>query len=312
MVNKFFDKSGEAKNIAPKIFAIILAIVLWLYVMNEQNPPIESSFSIPLEVRNAATSYVINDVPDTVRIKIRGPRSIVAGVLNGDLRAYIDVKGLGEGRHTVKVVAAVPSSLELVEITPDKLPLVIDATVSKQLPVEVRVDGAPAKGILTGKVAAANQQVTLEGPKSLVSAVGKVVAPVDLTGKSADFTADARLVPVNQQGKEIEGLTIYPEKTQVSVSLTPIAKKMLDVKLVTQGTLPDGLVIKGIVAQPEKVEVSETAAGKDSSKVEVVYTEPVSLTDIRQDTTREVRLLLPEGLTVTPATIKVTIKVGPR
>lgn len=74
MVNKFFDKPGETKNVVMKIFAIILAIILWLYVMNEQNPPIESSFNIPLEVRNTATSNVVSDVPETVRIKIRGPR----------------------------------------------------------------------------------------------------------------------------------------------------------------------------------------------------------------------------------------------
>ncbi|SMC97553.1 CdaR family protein [Sporomusa malonica] len=313
MFDKFFKASGETKNITPKIFAIILAVVLWLYVMNEQNPPIESSFTIPLEVRNVATSYVVVDAPDTVRVKVRGPRSIVAGVLNQDLKAYIDGKGLTEGRHNIKVSAALPASLELVEINPDKIQLRLDTTISRQVPVEVRLSGTPAKGAVVGKVAASHDQVTLEGPKNLVGTVEKVVAVADLSGKNTDFTVGAPLVPVTREGKEVEGLTIYPDKTGVVISLTAgITKKVLDVKPVTQGELPAGLVIKSIVTQPNKVEVRETVPGKGVDKLETIYTEPVDLSNIGKDTDREVKLELQEGLTGTPGTVIVNIRVGPR
>lgn len=313
MFDKFFKASEETKNIAPKVFAIILAIVLWLYVMNEQNPPIESSFTIPLEVRNIATSYVVVDAPDTVRVKIRGPRSIVAGVLNQDLKAYIDGKGLTEGRHSVKVNAALPLSLELVEINPDKIQLRLDTTISRQVPVEVRLSGTPAKGAVVGKVTASHDQVTLEGPKNLVATVEKVIAVADLSGKNADFTVGAKLVPVNREGKEVEGLTIYPDKTGVVIGLTAgIIKKVLDVKPVTQGELPPGLVIKSIITQPDKVEVRETVPGKGLDKLETIFTEPVNLSDISKDTDKEVKLVLQEGLTGTPGTVIVNIRVGPR
>lgn len=314
MFDKYLKKPGDNKNITPKIFAIILAVVLWLYVMNEQNPPIESSFTIPLEVRNAATSYVVDDVPESVRIKVRGPRSIVAGVLTRDLKAYVDVKGLNEGRHSIKVAATLPSSLELVEINPDKVPLRIDSIVSRKVPVEARLAGAPIQGAKVGKITVANEQVTIEGPKNLVGTVEKIMAPVDLSGKSADIAAEPRLIPVNSQGKEVEGLTIYPEKTQVAVSLTvTAAKKMIDVRPVTQGQLPPGLVIKSIVTQPDKVEISETTPGKGTiDKLEAIYTEPVSLADVSKDINKESRLQLPEGVTGTPGTVMVSIKIGPR
>jgi YbbR domain-containing protein len=313
MFDKFFKAPGETKNITPKILAIILAIVLWLYVINEQNPPIESSFTIPLEVRNAATSYVVVDAPDSVRVKIRGPRSIVAGVLNKDLKAYIDIKGLTEGRHNIKVSAVIPSSLELVEVNPDKVQFKLDTTVSRQVPVEVRLTGAAAKGSIVGKAVASYGQVTVEGPKNIVGTVEKVIASVDLAGKNAEFTVGAPLVPVTQAGKEVEGLTIYPEKTGVAVSITAgIAKKMLDVKPVTQGELPSGLVIKSIVTKPEKLEVREIIPGKGVDKLEAIYTEPLNLSDISKDTTRELKLEMPEGLAGAQGTVIVTIQVGPR
>ncbi|HWR44441.1 CdaR family protein [Sporomusa sp.] len=313
MFDKFFKPPGETKNFTPKILAIILAIVLWLYVMNEQNPPIESSFTIPLEVRNAATSYVVVDAPDTVRVKIRGPRSIVAGVLNKDLKAYIDVKGLTEGRHNLKVSAALPSSLEVVEVNPDTVQFKLDTTVSRQVPVEVKLTGAAAKGAVVGKVAASYEQVTIEGPKNTVATVEKVIASVDLGGKNTEFTVGAPLVPVTREGKEVEGLTIYPEKTGVAVSVTAgINKKVVDVKPVTQGELPAGLVIKSIVTKPEKIEVRETTPGKGVDRVEAIYTEPLNLTDISKDTTKEVKLELQDGLSGTQGTVIVNIRVGPR
>lgn len=313
MFDKYLKKPGEDKNLAPKIFAIILAVILWLYVMNEQNPPIESWVTLPLEARNVATSYVLDDVPESVRVKVRGPRSIVAGLINRELTAYVDVKGLGEGRHNLKVTPALPSNLEVVEVSPERVQIQIETVVSREVPVEARLTGAPAKGTLTGKVTIASEKVTVEGPRKLIETVEKVMVPVDLAGKNADIAVDSQLIPVNNKGKEVQGLTIYPEKTRVTVVLmAAVVKKTLDVKPVTQGELPAGFIIKSIITQPEKVEVSENTPGKTIEKLDAVYTEPVMLADINKDTNKEVRLQLPEGVSGTPPTVTINIKIGPR
>ena len=70
------------RNWVAKILALILAFILWIYVMNEQNPPVEATFSVPLEVQNLADPLILQDAPDYIRIKVKGPRSIVAGILN--------------------------------------------------------------------------------------------------------------------------------------------------------------------------------------------------------------------------------------
>ena len=36
----------------PKIFCLIAACALWVYVMNEQNPMVENTYTVPVEVRN--------------------------------------------------------------------------------------------------------------------------------------------------------------------------------------------------------------------------------------------------------------------
>lgn len=313
MIENYFKKPGETKNIVPKILAIIMAIILWMYVMNEQNPPFEASFIIPLEVRNVAADYVLLDAPETVKVKIRGPRNVVAGVHTKDLKAFVDLKGLTEGSHNIAVNANIPSSLELVEISPDKVQLRLDPIISRQLPIEVRLTGTPAPGTVIGKAVPAYEQVTVEGPKNVVSTVEKVVAIVDLASKINDITADVVLIPVNRASKEVEGLTVHPEKIKITVNLTAAVKKrMLDIRPVTQGELPPGLVIKSIVTEPNKIAITEIAPNSGIDKLDAIYTEAINLTDITKDTDKEVKLQLPEGITDTTGTVTVKIKVGPR
>ncbi|VBB04887.1 Hypothetical protein LUCI_0093 [Lucifera butyrica] len=299
------------KNITAKILALILATVLWLYVMNEQNPPIEAGFTAMLETRNADGGYIVTNAPDAIQVKVRGPRSIIAGLQARDIRAYLDIRGLGEGKHTVKVHASVPASLELVEVNPDTVSVTIEKAINKQLPVEVSLSGTPADSLVVGKAVANPQQVTVEGPKSLVNEAQRVVAPVDLTGKNGDFDVSVPLRILGRDGKEIKGLTLYPGQVSVSLNLMKgVNKKILDIKTIVFGNLTPGVTLKRIITEPDKIEVSGPNDVLD--KLDSVYTEPINVTGITKDTAREVKLQIKEGLVASQNSVIVHISVEPK
>lgn len=299
----------QGRNLTAKILAVILAIILWLYVMNEQNPPVEATFTVPLEVRNVMSGLVVEDAPDTVRVKVRGPRSIIAGVMTKDLKSYIDLRGLGEGQHNVRVAAAIPSSLNLVEVSPDKVTVRLDTSISRQVPVEVRLTGSAAAGVAVGKVTARPEQITIEGPKSAVNAVERVVAIVDLSGRQADFTVDVPLKLLNQSGKEVQGLTVYSNKATVTATLVKgPSKKTVDVKPIIYGELASGVQLARITTEPAKVEI--TGDSREIEKIDFIYTEPVNLAGINRETTREAKLQLKEGIVASQDAVTVHIIVG--
>lgn len=296
------------KNMTAKVLSVILASILWIYVMNEQNPPVESTLTVPLEARNMAEGLMLVDAPESVRVKVRGPRSIVAGALPKDLKAYVDVRGLREGRHNTKVYAQTPTSLELIEVTPDKLTVRIDTALQRQLPIEIRLAGNSAVGAVIAKATSSAVNVSLEGPKSLVETVDKVVAVIDLTGKNADFTASVPLLALNREGKEVEGVAISPDKVNVSINLVRGAnKKIVDIKPTVFGDLPPGVSLKRITTDPEKIEVSGDP--ETLLKLDFVYTEPINLSDISKDTVKEVKLQLRDGLIAVHGTVTVRIAV---
>lgn len=297
------------KNLTAKIVALILAVILWVYVMNEQNPPVEVNMEIPLEVRNTSSTVVPVDIPETVRIRVRGPRTLIAGLAKQDIKTYIDLKGLTEGVNTAKVHTTIPTSIEVVEVIPDRLTFHLDSIVSRQVPVEVKLRGAPPADIIVDKITYSAQHVTLEGPKSLAATAVKAVAYVDVAGKNTDFTLSVPLKLVNQNGKDVEeGLQIKPNSMYVSLFFVPSAlKKTVDIKPNITGQLMHGVTLKQILTNPAKVEISGDRQIID--KIDVLYTEPISLEGIDKDVEVEGRLQTREGVTISRKTVKVNINV---
>ncbi|HMM19656.1 MAG TPA: CdaR family protein [Selenomonadales bacterium] len=298
----------SGKNITVKALALILAMVLWIYVTNEQNPPVETTLAVPLEVRNLGDSFVAVDAPDTVRVKVRGSRGIIAGLQPQDIQAFVDMRGLEEGRQSVKVHAQMPVSLELLEISPDRLQLRIDTATNRTLPVEIRITGSAAAGTSVAKASAAPQHVTIKGPKSLVDAADKAIVPLELAGKNADFTVTVAPQLLGRDGKPLEGLAVSPEKITVSANLVKgVNKKTIDVKTIIYGELAAGQVLRGIATQPPKIQISGDPQVVD--KIDFVYTEPISIAGIDRDTNREVKLQLKEGVIASQNSVTVQIRV---
>ena len=300
-----------SNNLAAKIVALILAAILWIYVMNEQNPPIESTFTVQVQLRNSQSNLVVSDIPDTVRVKLRGPRSIIAGVLTKDMMCYIDLKGLAEGRHNVRIITQAPSSLEIVETNPDKVTIRLETAIKRQLPVEIGLNGTVGTGTAISKVIPNPEKVTFEGARAAVESVEKVYVPVDITGKIADFQVAAPVVPVNRAGKEVEGLTLYPDKITIGVVVVKEGiNKTIDIRPLTYGDLALGYTLKSITTDPPRIEVVGLA--DQVEKLESVYTEPINLSGLKQSVKREMKLQIREGFTITQQAVVVNIEIEPR
>ena len=105
-----------------KIFALIIAIVLWSYVMSEVNPMWTEEYrSVKVNVLNQASlerqGLVIlepenlNDID--IRVSITGRRSDVIKISADDIIAQVDLSGYGTGEVKVPVYVHVPVGVSL-------------------------------------------------------------------------------------------------------------------------------------------------------------------------------------------------------
>jgi YbbR domain-containing protein len=297
------------RNLLPKLLAVLVALIVWIFVMNEQNPPVEGTFQVALGTRNLSEKMVVMEAPETVRVKVRGLRNAIAGAAVKEFRATVDLKGMATGQYNLPVSVALPGGYELVEVMPDKVTVKIEALRSRQFSIAPRLSGPIATQMQLGKVEVKPAVATITGPQSLLDSVEKVVAPLEIKEPTAAFSVTSKLILLGPEGTEMKSLTREPTQVVVSGNLeSGTVSRIVDVKTVLIGNLPDGILLRKVFTEPLKLELKGPKAVLD--KISTVVTEPVSLTGVIKDVTREVPLQIPPGVTTDRKSVMVRITVG--
>ena len=296
-------------NLPIKIAALIVAVVLWLYVMNDQNPAIDGSYQVPVTIENAPEGYQLGSDTDKVTIRVRGPRSLFVSADASDFHARVNLADFVEGERAYTVETSIPYGFDLVNLSPDKIMINLDRMVEKTLKASLTISGTPATGYTVDQVIPEDEAVKVQGPRSLVDQVVHVAGHINLSGQSRDDVAQVTLVALNTDGREVAGVTLVPSSTAVTVKLARgLTRKVVEVQPHPRSDLAPNLKLEGVTVTPARIEIAGTE--DVISKISVIGTEEFSLADVRATEKREVRLQLPEGVTVTNPHVTVEIKVG--
>ena len=295
-------------NLPAKILALVIAVILWGYVMNDQNPSIESTYTVQIDVVNAPEGYKITKDAASVKLRVRGPRSLFVSASESDFKAYVDLSKVEEGKHAVKVQTVLPQGFELVEAKPDTVTFTLDRIVQKKMKAEFIVTGATAPGTTVAHIEPSVETVTIEGAASDIKEVTRVIGYVGLAGNGDDFSLKVPLTAINADGREVAGVTVKPASAEVSVQLARgLMKKIVTVKPVLGDGLASGYEVSSVKTDPVKIEV----AGPENilSKLTSIETQKISLDGLTKTTDENVQLAPPDGVTVTNSSVTVHIEI---
>ena len=89
------------ENWMMKLLSLVFALVLWFFVMGEQN--LEQGYAVPVSLTNIPEGLIVsNDIPSLIDVRISGPRTILMNLQQRDLAINIDLKGLAPGVTSYK------------------------------------------------------------------------------------------------------------------------------------------------------------------------------------------------------------------
>ena len=297
------------KNLPVKILALIAAIIMWGYVMNEENPSVNGRYTVPVEIVNAPEGYDVNMGVREVTLKVRAPRSLMAAANESDFKAVIALSGDTEGEYDEKIRTVIPQGFELLGMSDDTVHVTMEALIAHGVPVDIVVNGKAAQGMELGDIKPAQQYVNVYGPRHLVDSIAKASGKIRLADNNSDFTMRVKLTAVTADGENINDLAVLPGELDVTVQLVPGEdKKIVPVKPAVNGILPEGYVLGEVTVQPNQVEVA--GANKTLADIKSVDTVPVSLHGVTSTLDKDVELSLPEGIasTVKKVTLHIVIK----
>lgn len=274
------------------VMCLLCALVLWVYVMNEQNPITTKVFRVPLKAENLAEDMVVKDMPETVNVKISGTRSQIAALREGDIQAFVDFADAPKGQNGYNVQARTRMG-EVTEISPSILQLETDSLMEKKFTLEPRIVGVPNSGITVSQMALAPNQVTVKGASARISQVDKVIVMVDISNHDQNFSAEATTVAVDRTGREMYDVKVDPGKVTANVTVVrQLGTNDFPIKANMSGTLPAGTEIASVKITPQSVRL--TAEPRVLGGIKEILTAPIVLDNITGDVQLKMPLQIPD------------------
>jgi hypothetical protein len=245
----------QIRNLGLKLFALIVAIGLGVYVRGEKNAA-TIVIVAPVEIRNIpADQMLVWPSSPRVQLSIRGPSYLVKDVAADNPTVRLSVPPGTNSRYRVPIHAhdiEVPVGVEVVGIEPTEIELVLDKKAKKTVSVAAPLLGKLAKDYELAALTLEPATVMLSGPESELSRINDLrTDPVDLNGLTADTTVDVQL---RTPGSFVQ-LGVDRVKARLTVRLQQRTRLFRDQRILVRGVGFEKFMLK-----PEKVEVKVQGA----------------------------------------------------
>ena len=294
------------RNFLKKLVALIVAFFMWVYVMAEQDPAINDSYVVPLSISNAPYEFIALYDVKNVKIKARAPRSYFAKYDANAFRIYANLEGLEEGEHTITPQVIMPQGFELLEITPATVSVKLDPLIEQQMPIEIATSGTLAQDSAIKEIERSMDIVTVVGPKSFVEQVARVIGNVNLANNSSSFEVQIPMHAIDDKGNIVERVRVVPSVITVSVDVESGLKRRI-VPVVPELTVADGWELTKITVEPAQIEISGAESAVNS--VVTLKTLPVSVQTGQRQFKSNLKLVVPEGVTLREYEVTVSAEV---
>lgn len=293
-------------NLTIKIFALLIAIVFWSYVMNDVNPRITKEYRninvVYSQTEQLKKSGIVVTSPEEIKVnvKIAGRRNDILAITDKDITAKVDLSGYSAGKKRVSIDVDVPSKVELVDYSPKEVLFDFDNIVNRERPVTVETTGKVASGYILADKEIRPQSVFIKGPKTLVNRVSEVIAYVDVSESTKDLNVTVPIKLVDVDGKEVNGLEKEPNVVDVFIPVKRV--KTVPIEIQTEGSVPQGYEMGNIKVFPSTVKIMGDE--DELAAVKSIKTEVVNISTFLEKGRVELKLIIPEGIELAEPSIK--------
>lgn len=303
---------AKRNNIMIRVASVVIAIIMWSYVMSEVNPPTTQEFTdIEVEYLNtgflAESDLVIMEPKEAkVTVKLSGRRSDVREIKPSDIIVQADLWGSSEGTNRISVEVIPPDNVSVESVSPGYIPLKLDSIITKDFGITLRTQGNTEEGYTLGNGEIRPNTVLVKGPRSWVNSVSSVVATVDVSKASEDIKTSSSLRILDDKGAEVKG--VEKEPNMVDIVIPVLATKTIPVNPRITGVPQDGYSITDIQLNPKEVKIKGRKEILDV--IEFLETEPIDIEGINASDNFDTALVLPEGVEIMGEKINFTVEVN--
>jgi len=293
------------KTLGLKIVSVILAVLLWFYVVNQGALNTASnSVKVNLDYRHLQAGLSIN-APTTVNVKLWG----VFQETN-DLTASVDLAGLKEGSYELPVYVEPVKGAMFTSVQPDKVKVTLEKIKENSIPISFDIRQNPPAGYEMLDIKAVPEKCIIQGAEDDVKKVSSVVCPVDLENFKDFSSFSGKLLALDASGNPVSnGITMIPDTVTVYVVINEkMSSKKVSISPSVSGNLSEGYSMVQAVVYPNNITVIGSEAKiKDISEL---TTDEIDITGHRESFESEKQVIVPEGVHVYPSNVLIHVEIS--
>lgn len=297
-------------NIGIKLLSIIFAFILWLVVVNIDDPYITKTITgIPITIENEDSItdkdfvYTVTS-GETATARIRGPRSILDNLNWTDFIATADFTELSITNSLYAIVELTEENdkysnkIEFLRNS-SVMSVELESIQTKEIDVTVNYTGTPKDGFMVGDQILTIPNVEVSAPESVLKTISKAVINVDINDKDTEFmTYEEPLL------KTAEGLVVeYSDHIKSSHRLIGAKIIMHRIKEVplefqTVGTPLSGYEFIELDYEPEQISIHGLQIDLDSIEKLVISGTPINISGAQANVAVQIDIsqFLPQGV----------------
>ncbi len=287
------------KKVTIITLSVVLAVLLWLYVITEQNPVITKDLTLPVRLLNGDTLakndlVLLDDEAFSILLKLKGNKNYLDRLNNVTVTASVDLKGINTGGMVELPIdlTGIPVGVDVTWISPSKLTLNIDNVISKVMAISLSIMGNTAHGTAAMTPFLDPLEVMIKGPETIVETAKKAVAYLDISNINREVNKNIPIEIIDGEGNVIEDLDINPGSVNVVIPVENT--KTITVEPDYKITAAGGYIVTEVSINPKTVSiVGKKHILDDLTKI---MTERIELSDAKAFIEQDVSLILPEGV----------------
>ena len=298
------------RNWAAKLFCFAIAVVVVLF--NRMSRIEDRTINVPFRLYSNSEYLTIQDVPQTVKVLLRGNKDDIYSIVNTDLTAYADFRDVAESGNYSKPVKIERSGSALyispleIHTTPNQISFKFERKTIKRIPLEPVVSGTPAEGYELSGTLLSPAFVTVEGPESVLDSISTFnTTSVDLDGHSDNFSVQVGVENHNPFARVLNS----DIRLSLSIAKIMVVRTVQNVSILLANCADDLTAVPNVQAGSIKLEVNSRRADTiQASSMKLV----AELGNIKEPGTYILPLkpAIPDGMNMvgfSPDTVEVTV-----
>lgn len=310
MSNKLINR-----DLTIKALSVMLALLLWFYVITEQNPEITKDITIPVRLLNTVflekSNMVLVEDSNNYKLtmRIKGKKNVLDKLNDNTVDAYADLEGHNsKGENYLKInLNGIPEGVEIISKSTESLKVLLEPKVSVQKSVRLNIMGNPSHGMAAMTPAVAPYDVVITGAESQVNKIKTVRVDVDIASVNSEVKKVLPVRVLDENGKDLQNVSIDPGTVEVSIPIENTKRAALETDL--SGQPASGYVMRNVLIQPREILVT----GKQDilEGISSIKTEKIDISGGTEDIIKQVKLILPEGIEIVNPneTVEITVKI---